>query len=1343
MKLLRFIVAVTLFLEGNVVLSQTVVISEIYGGGGNSGAIYKNDFIELYNPTSATIDLTGWSVQYISAAGTGTWQKTILSGTIAPRNYYLIQEAAGTGGTTNLPTPNTIGTIVMAAGAGKVALVSNSTALSGASPASAGIIDLVGFGTANFYEGTGAAPPPSNTNSIERKANASSTTASMQVGGADQFSGNGYDTNDNSADFVTRAPEPQNNASIAEPDVIPPTFTATFPQSSNISSVSFDLVANLSEPGKVYFVVLADGSLSPTPAQVRVGQDSQGGAVAISGSLPISSGGSNFSTSVSGLSSGTNYDVYVVAEDISFNLQTTTTLLDVMTHVAPSITPSVSTYTFAGFTEKTKQSSPAAYTISALNLVADVSVSVSGNFLISSDNNTFATSLNILASDLSLPQTVYIKFDPSGNTGTETGMITHSSSGALSQTISLTAISIDPFNQDFNDPMFLTNSGWTQYSLTGTQVWSSTNFGHTCLSGCNNSTVDKAAQMNGYSGSPKDNEDWLISPQLDLTTFTNYPALSFATISAFAGDALHLKYSTNYSGSGDPSAATWVSIDGKFPLSNSSAWTMSSSIILPKDVIHVAFVYTSNTIAASRWTLDDWKMEDVPAYINVSPVNFSFGEVVTGNSSLAQNFTLSANGYGDVTVSVPTAFEVSLDNIAFTQNVLVNQTDASTGKVIYVRFTPPLKQLKWIGSINFTGTGLNTTYGSLTGSSYPKSETFNIATYNLEFFGTDVRDASNVEFGPSDDALQVANVTTVLQTIAADIFAVEEISDDTAFDQLVSNLTGYDKVISDRWSYSWQAPDPNYPPQKIGFIYNTSTVKLVGSRVMFAAMYDSIIAGTKVLPAYPTGTSSSFWSSGRLPFMATFDVTVNGVTRKIRLVDIHAKSAADQQSYNRRVYDSKVLHDSLNAYYPHDNIILLGDFNDQVYGSITAAAQSSYKIFVDDADHFDAITYDLNVNGASTFPSASSFIDNIIISNELINAFVVNSATIEDPRNYINNYTNTTSDHLPVWSRFLLSSKADQSLVFNSLPPKTYGDPNFALFATASSGLDITYASSDPSVLLINGNVATILKAGSVRITASQTGNEDFNAAPDIDQIATISKAEQTISFSSIADKTLGDGPFELKATSSSGLDIMYTTGSDKVTMTNNQATLAKAGRASITAAQLGNENYNAATSVDQSFCINPMKPLITVTDATSMSPTLTSNISVGNQWYFNGAEITNEIGSTLTVTTPGIYKVQAHSDDCFSEFSVDVNVVITAVEKTANDKISVYPTPTEDHIFISGIEIISQLCITDIAGRTRTLSPEKYNEGYRIDVREFSTGLYILGITDGETIHALKLLKK
>lgn len=111
-------------LQPAVAISDTIVISQVYGGGGNSGATYTHDFIELYNRGTTTVSLSGWSVQYASATGL-TWQITPISGDLQPGQYYLIQEAAGAGGTTPLPTPDAIGTIALSATAGKIALVNS------------------------------------------------------------------------------------------------------------------------------------------------------------------------------------------------------------------------------------------------------------------------------------------------------------------------------------------------------------------------------------------------------------------------------------------------------------------------------------------------------------------------------------------------------------------------------------------------------------------------------------------------------------------------------------------------------------------------------------------------------------------------------------------------------------------------------------------------------------------------------------------------------------------------------------------------------------------------------------------------------------------------------------------------------------------------------------------------------------------------------------------------------------------------------------------------------------------------------------------------------------------
>lgn len=174
-----------------------VVISQVYGGGGNSGATLTNDFIELFNSGNTPVDLNGWSVQYASSAGS-SWAVTALTGTIQPGQYYLIQQAAGSGGTVALPTPDAVGTIAMAATNGKVLLANTTTAQSGTCPTGSQIIDFVGFGSANCSEGNAATPALNNTTAAIR--NNSCT-----------------DTDNNSADFSTATPNPRNSATTPEP----------------------------------------------------------------------------------------------------------------------------------------------------------------------------------------------------------------------------------------------------------------------------------------------------------------------------------------------------------------------------------------------------------------------------------------------------------------------------------------------------------------------------------------------------------------------------------------------------------------------------------------------------------------------------------------------------------------------------------------------------------------------------------------------------------------------------------------------------------------------------------------------------------------------------------------------------------------------------------------------------------------------------------------------------------------------------------------------------------------------------------------------------------------------
>lgn len=195
-----------------------VVISQVYGGGGNSGAPFTNDFIELFNRGSVAQDLTGWSVQYASTSGT-TWAVTNLTNvTLAPGKYYLIQQAAGTTPSAALPTPDATGTLAMSGTNGKVLLANVTTAQTGANPTGSQIIDFVGFGTANAYEGTAAVAALTN------------TTAAIRLNGGCT------DNNQNSTDFSTGTPTPRNSSTAANTCSTSPSLAIASPVNNTIYS---------------------------------------------------------------------------------------------------------------------------------------------------------------------------------------------------------------------------------------------------------------------------------------------------------------------------------------------------------------------------------------------------------------------------------------------------------------------------------------------------------------------------------------------------------------------------------------------------------------------------------------------------------------------------------------------------------------------------------------------------------------------------------------------------------------------------------------------------------------------------------------------------------------------------------------------------------------------------------------------------------------------------------------------------------------------------------------------------------------------------------------------------
>jgi uncharacterized repeat protein (TIGR03803 family) len=474
------------------------------------------------------------------------------------------------------------------------------------------------------------------------------------------------------------------------------------------------------------------------------------------------------------------------------------------------------------------------------------------------------------------------------------------------------------------------------------------------------------------------------------------------------------------------------------------------------------------------------------------------------------------------------------------------------------------------------------------------------------------------------------------------------------------------------------------------------------------------------------------------------------------------------------------------------------------------------------------------------------------------------------------------------------SSKTSQSITFAAIEEKNYGDAPFMLSAGASSGLSVSFSSSDPSVALISGNEVTILKAGTTTITATQNGNDIYSPSPIVSQTLivnklipvitwanpsdivygivlnnvqlnavstvsgtfvyspssgtqltagvnqtlsvtftptdavnytnvtkqvalnvtkavpaitwlnpsaivygttlsgaqlnasssiagtfvyspssgtklnagldqtlevtftptdanyhsvtkavtiTINKASQQITFAALLDKTFGESSFLLDGTASSLLPISYSTNSDKISITNSQVTLLRAGRASITASQVGDDNFNGAATVSQSFCIKPVKPSITLSNLNTSPPLLTSNASDGNQWYLDDKPLAGANSQSLIPEKSGVYKTQVTIEDCKSEYSENQIFVITGDLKL-NEPITIFPNPVTDWVTVKTGNGIQQIIIYDLTGKEIELR-KVANSQEQFDVSNYAPGMYLIKIKSENQTSISRFVKR
>jgi gliding motility-associated-like protein len=457
-------------------IANHVVISQMYGAGNSTGATYLNDYLELYNPTNADIDMAGWSIQYQAAATSGAAYSGVQPITAAAsttasapngntiikaHGYYLLQENSATPvpsiGVALPVTPDIAGTLLNFSGStGKIALVNTITPIIGTPPTPTAVVDFLGYGTTpNYGEGwvsgaavaTYAAPAPSITTNLVRRASANATSTSMASGGADYLQGNGYDSNVNLNDFIlvpTGTLPIHNSASAVQP-ALTPAYTAT------PNALTFNQNINTVSAGTP-FVLTGTGILPATSvgttAPYTVSKTATGGySTAISFTAtemaanptvyvqfaPTALGAANSVINITG----------VGAVPVTVALTGTGTAVPVATLTA---TPATLAFpaTTVGVT-----AAALTYTLSGTNITQPTVVTLTGPYAVSKDGITFTPSITFANTELNAGQApkVYVQFTPTAvgaNAGTT--VQTTIGGGTTITTVTLSGTGIAPPN---------------------------------------------------------------------------------------------------------------------------------------------------------------------------------------------------------------------------------------------------------------------------------------------------------------------------------------------------------------------------------------------------------------------------------------------------------------------------------------------------------------------------------------------------------------------------------------------------------------------------------------------------------------------------------------------------------------------------------------------------------------------------------------------------------------------------------------------------------------------------------------------------------------------------------
>ncbi|HEY0045787.1 MAG TPA: T9SS type A sorting domain-containing protein [Flavobacterium sp.] len=455
----------------------------------------------------------------------------------------------------------------------------------------------------------------------------------------------------------------------------------------------------------------------------------------------------------------------------------------------------------------------------------------------------------------------------------------------------------------------------------------------------------------------------------------------------------------------------------------------------------------SGYAAMQTFENEDWFISPAMNLVQMDNVKLTFnhtrGNAAVLNAGLAEGWYkvfATANFTGDpattewveienVNHSVPTAWQF----IPSGELVFPNAAKSESSRIAFRYISSAFQSATWeIKNVKVTGE-IQGNPGTDAG--------FKITNWNTEWLGCYLN-------GPTDEDLQVSNIVAAMLEMNSDIYCLQEVSNSS---NIPTIMTLVSLLGSDQWAGAIAPTDTGDCSQRQGIIYKKSKVQLLNSSLLSSGY--SAQGGS-----YPYN-----WSNGRFPALYNVNFVVGSALIPVSLVNIHAKAEDNNSSsYYRRMGASEALKTILDGPdYNTKNVVIVGDFNDFLFGTTSSAcncSDSPYKNFMDDTINYSGVTSDImdaNINWG-----VQPIIENIIISNELAETFVSAAQDVEIAQE-IDNYMNTTSNHLPISAFFNFTSLGTVSQYNDSTTSMTlYPNPvkdelNIEYSGTRNGSLEI------------------------------------------------------------------------------------------------------------------------------------------------------------------------------------------------------------------------------------------------------------------------------------------------